>query len=186
VVAAFFLIRRHVDAVAEQYWTQGLDAPGARELEKLGCRPAVVLDLVAFTGAIAKGAGNITASTVASGKTGRYLVKCFADPESAPSCDDVKAEYLRAVPHPDGGEAGFLVAVTRLSAPNSLRASGKRWNVEVFGGAAPSDSRGRPPNLCMKLYDANGAFVRDMDGLFVRNTPDAGRSKGLSRPTPGA
>jgi hypothetical protein len=78
----------------------GVDAPGAKELVALGCRPGLVMDLQAAAQLF-----GVDAAAAGMTKTGntRYLLSCTApNSTSAPTCDAVKTAYLGAVPAPGG------------------------------------------------------------------------------------
>lgn len=79
---------------------QGLNAPGAKELETLGCNPGIVMDLQATAGIM--GMSDAAASGLAW-PDGRYIVSCnVRSLTEAPTCDEVKDVYLKAVPTPGG------------------------------------------------------------------------------------
>jgi len=111
---------------------QGRNAPGAKELETLGCMPGLVLDLQATAGIM--GMSDAAASGLPWSE-GRYIVSCTASSSEAPTCEEVKDVYLAAVPSPGG-----------------------RFVTQVTAGR----NQGRQVTLCKKLYEASGVFVKDL------------------------
>lgn len=84
-------------------------APGTKELRKLGCTQAMVMDaerwLTIFESAMPEAGTRAPLNE-------NVMVICqlgFGAGKSAPTCDDVKSTYLTAVPSPAGD---FLVQVT--------------------------------------------------------------------------
>ncbi len=100
VLVCIMLVRK-----GQQIAAEGLNAPGAKELETLGCQPGLVLDLQATAGIM--GMSDAAASGL-PWQDGRYIVSCTASATEAPTCDEVKRVYLGAVPSPgafrDGGD----------------------------------------------------------------------------------
>jgi hypothetical protein len=91
--------------------TEAQNAPGAREIEKVGCSQGLVFDMdkmEAFTRAIV-GDGSAEAPKSDVGTMVLCQVNMVGSP---PTCDDVKHAYLDAVPSQSGP---FLVQVTRMT-----------------------------------------------------------------------
>jgi hypothetical protein len=87
------------------------NAPGAREIEKVGCSQGMVFDMEKF--------GELARAIVGDGSAEEAksdlhtMVMCQVNMVgSPPTCDDVKRAYLGAVPSPPGP---FLVQVTKMT-----------------------------------------------------------------------
>jgi hypothetical protein len=91
--------------------TEAQNAPGAREIEKVGCSQGLVFNMdkmEEFTRAIL---GDSSAEEAKS-DVGTMVLCQVNMIGSAPTCDDVKRAYLDAVPSQSGP---FLVQVTRMT-----------------------------------------------------------------------
>ncbi len=76
---------------------KGINAPGMTELRALGCDQAITLD----TNDVGALVGDLFDGGFDSGMPAQLMIACqVRDPAKAPKCDDVAAEYLRAVKTP--------------------------------------------------------------------------------------
>jgi hypothetical protein len=108
------------------------NAPGTKELGALGCRPGMVMDMEKAVGLFT--GMDASAAIAGSPASARFLVMCTVpSAASAPTCEDVKAQYLLAVPAPGG-----------------------RFMTVVQAG-----NDGNKP-ICKKLYDESGGLIRDL------------------------
>ena len=82
----------------------GMDAPGTAELRRLGCDPALVLDMARLLG---------DASAIRSGEP-RYVVTCDVPGTQAPACERVAAAYFAAA-----GVSPEGIVNVRVSRPGS-------------------------------------------------------------------
>ncbi len=85
----------------------GMQAPGTSELRKLGCDPAIVLDMNALLG---------DASAVREGEP-RYIVTCDVPGTEAPTCERAAAAYFAALGGSAGGNVVVRVARSGSNAP---------------------------------------------------------------------
>jgi hypothetical protein len=91
--------------------TEAQNAPGAREIEKVGCSQGMVFDMEKMGEFARSIAGDASAEQAKSEVN--TMVMCQVNMlGSPPTCDDVKRGYLGAVPSPPGP---FLVQVTRMT-----------------------------------------------------------------------
>lgn len=89
----------------------GMDAPGTAELRRLGCDPAMVLDMARLLG---------DASAIRSGEP-RYVVTCDVPGSQAPACERVAATYFGAVGVSPGGIVNIRVSRPGSSVPLCAR-----------------------------------------------------------------
>ena len=89
----------------------GMEAPGTAELRRLGCDPALVLDMGRLLG---------DASAIRSGEP-RYVVTCDVPGAQAPACERVAATYFGAAGVSPGGIVNILVSRPGSSVPLCAR-----------------------------------------------------------------
>jgi hypothetical protein len=89
----------------------GMDAPGTAELRRLGCDPAMVLDMGKLLG---------DASAIRSGEPS-YVVTCDVPGAQAPACERVAATYFGAVGVSPGGIVNIRVSRPGSSVPLCAR-----------------------------------------------------------------
>jgi hypothetical protein len=90
-----------------QVASDGMHARGTNELRKLGCDPAIVMDMAQLLG---------DASAVRPGEP-RYVVSCDVTAGQAPTCEQVAGVYFAAVGGGAMGNVSLRVSRSGTSAP---------------------------------------------------------------------
>lgn len=86
----------------------GMQAPGTDELRRLGCNPAIVIDMNRLLG---------DAGAVRPGEP-RYMVSCDVPGAQPPTCERVAGTYFAALRDGAGGNVSVRVSRPGSSAPS--------------------------------------------------------------------
>jgi hypothetical protein len=90
-----------------QVASDGMHAPGTSELRKLGCDPAIVIDMAQLLG---------DAAAVRPGEP-RYMVSCDVTAGQAPTCEQAAGVYFGAIHGAAMGNVSLRVSRSGASAP---------------------------------------------------------------------
>ena len=90
-----------------QVASDAMHAPGTNELRKLGCDPAIAMDMAQLLGA---------AAAVRPGEP-RYVVSCDVTSGQAPTCEQAAAAYFGAIGGAAMGNVSLRVSRSGASAP---------------------------------------------------------------------
>jgi hypothetical protein len=90
-----------------QVASDGMHAPGTNELRRLGCDPAIVMDMALLLG---------DAAAVRPGEP-RYVVSCDVTGGQAPTCEQAAGVYFGAIGGAATGNVSLRVSRSGASAP---------------------------------------------------------------------